>query len=85
MSRSNDFFNAIEDVYKRPISENVMQRAKKSLIDYIAVTCAGAKFQKEKLKKYYKFAEPEKGAYLAIGTGWNVTLKEAVFLNGPVC
>lgn len=82
MSQSNDFFKAIDDVWKRPIPDNVLRRARQSLLDFIAVTCAGAKFQEDKLKEYYAFAEPETGAYLAIGTGQKVTLKEAVFLNG---
>ena len=59
-----------------------MERAKKSLLDYLAVTCAGATFQKEKLKGYYDFAKPEEGEFKAIGTNRNLVLKEAVFLNG---
>lgn len=82
MSQSNIFFKAIDDVWKRPIPENVLRRAYKSLLDYLAVTCAGVKFQEEKLKQYYLFAEPEAGVYPVIGTGKKVTLKEAVFLNG---
>ena len=57
-------------------------RVEQSLLDYCAVTCAGASFQSEKLNKYYAFAEPENGAYTAIGTGKKLVLKEAVFLNG---
>lgn len=82
MSQSNIFFKAIDDVWKRPIPDNVLRRAYKSLLDYLAVTCAGAKFQEEKLEQYYLFAEPEAGVYPVIGTGKKVTLKEAVFLNG---
>lgn len=60
----------------------VMARARRSLLDYLAVTCAGATFQREKLQKYFGFAQPEKGQFKTIGTGKNLVLKEAVFLNG---
>lgn len=64
------------------IPEPVMERAKRSLLDYLAVTCAGAEFQKDKLQRYFDFAQPEEGRFKAIGTGKNLVLKEAVFLNG---
>ena len=82
MSQSDNFLKAIDDVWNKPIPDNVLRRATKSLLDYLAVTCAGAKFQEEKLEKYYTFAEPEAGVYPVIGTRKKVTLKEAVFLNG---
>ena len=64
------------------IPETVMARARRSLLDYLAVTCAGADFQKEKLQGYFSFAQPEEGSFKAIGTGKSLALKEAVFLNG---
>lgn len=82
MNKSKEFFNAIETVWNTPVPDNVIARARRSLLDYIAVTCAGAKFQETKLKRYFAFAEPEKGEFRAIGTGKDVVLKEAVFLNG---
>ena len=82
MSQSDNFLKAIDDVWNKPIPDDVLRRATKSLLDYLAVTCAGAKFQEEKLEKYYTFAEPEAGMYPVIGTGRKVTLKESVFLNG---
>lgn len=82
MNKSKEFFDAIETVWNTPVPDSVMARAKRSLLDYIAVTCAGAKFQEMKLKKYFAFAEPEKGIFRAIGTNKDVALKEAVFLNG---
>ena len=82
MNRSIDFLNAIDGVWKRPIPDEVMARARRSLLDYLAVTCAGAEFQKDKLEKYRRFAMPEKGEFRAIGTGRDLALKEAVFLNG---
>lgn len=82
MNISERFFQAIDDVAKMKIPGFVIERASRSLLDYLAVTCAGAAFQKAKLNKYYAFAQPEHGTFRAIGTGKNLALKEAVFLNG---
>lgn len=82
MNKSIEFLNMIDGVWKTQIPDQVMERARRSLLDYIAVTCAGAKFQKEKLDKYWEFAQPEEGQFRAIGTGKDLALKEAVFLNG---
>ena len=82
MNKSIAFLEAIDRVWKAPIPEEVMARARRSLLDYLAVTCAGAKFQEEKLEKYFAFAQPEEGKFRAIGTGKDLALKEAVFLNG---
>ena len=82
MNRSIEFLKAVDSVWKKPIPDEVMERAKRSLLDYLAVTCAGAKFQNDKLEKYWDFAEPEEGKFRAIGTGRDLALKETVFLNG---
>lgn len=82
MNQSIDFLKAIDGVWNHPVPETVMVRARRSLLDYLAVTCAGARFQREKLDRYFAFAEPEPGAFRAIGTGKDLVLKEAVFLNG---
>lgn len=82
MNISRQFFDAIDTVWKQHVPADVMERAERSLLDYLAVTCAGAKFQEEKIKKYWEFAQPEEGNFKAIGIGKSVTLKEAVFLNG---
>lgn len=82
MNISRAFFSAIDEVANKDIPDEVMARARQSLLDYLAVTCAGAAFQKEKLQDYFIFAEPEEGLFKAIGTGRNLALKEAVFLNG---
>ena len=58
MNKSIEFFNAIDCVYNQQIPENVIERARQSLLDYLAVTCAGVKFQDYKIKEYFKFAEP---------------------------
>lgn len=82
MNISEKYYYAIDEVAKREIPAEVMARARRSLLDYLAVTCAGAVFQKEKLDSYFAFAHPEAGVFKAIGTGKNLALKEAVFLNG---
>lgn len=82
MNISQTYFAAINNVAKQTIPDEVMARAKRSLLDYLAVTCAGAHFQKEKIEGYLDFSKPEPGAFKAIGTGKNLALKEAAFLNG---
>ena len=82
MNISRLFFERIDEIARREVPADVMARAKRSLLDYLAVTCAGAEFQKEKLVNYFDFAQPEAGAFKAIGTGKDLALKEAVFLNG---
>lgn len=82
MNISREFFNAIDRVAQQPIPGQVMARAQRSLLDYLAVTCAGAAFQKDKLRHYFAFAEPEEGKFKVIGIGKSLVLKDAVFLNG---
>lgn len=82
MNVSQSFFSEIDKIARKEISSEVMARARRSLLDYLAVTCAGAAFQKEKLESYFDFASPEEGDFKVIGTGRNLALKEAVFLNG---
>ena len=81
-NRSERFLAEIHRVWEAPLPEEVKARARRSLADYLAVTCAGAAFQREKLEKYFAFAQPEPGGFRAIGTGKDLALKEAVFLNG---
>ncbi len=82
LNRSVEFLKELDRIWTSDIPEEVIVRAKKSLLDYLAVTCAGAKFQEKKLSAYFDFAEPEAGIYKGIGLGKNLALKEAVFLNG---
>ena len=82
MNVSQSFFAEIDRIAQCQIPSEVMERARRSLLDYLAVTCAGVAFQKEKLQKYFSFACPEEGDFKAIGTGKKLVLKEAVFLNG---
>lgn len=82
MNVSQEYFNAIDEVARREVPQKVLERARQSLLDYLAVTCAGARFQSSKMKGYFDFAMPEVGAFRAIGTGVDLAMKEAVFLNG---
>lgn len=82
MNQSTQFMNMIDGIWNGHIPSDVISRARRSLIDYLAVTCAGVEFQREKLNRYWDIAQPEEGAFKAIGTGINLVLKEAVFLNG---
>ncbi len=82
MNRSIEFLSQIDALRQQEIPEEVMARARRSLQDYLAVTCAGAAFQRDKLERYFAFAMPENGAFRVIGTGSDLVLSEAVFLNG---
>jgi 2-methylcitrate dehydratase PrpD len=82
MNITEQFLHSIEAVAEKEIPQSAMDRAKRSLLDYIAVTTAGAKANEEKLIKYFADAEPEPGNSILIGMGKKTNLKEAVFLNG---
>ena len=49
MNISQVFFSEIDKIARHDIPDEVMSRARHSLLDYLAVTCAGAEFQKEKI------------------------------------
>ena len=74
MNKSIIFLNEIDTIWSNSIPKYVFERARRSLLDYLAVTCAGARFQENKLTKYWQFAEPEEGAFRAIGTGNDLVL-----------
>lgn len=82
MNTSQTYFYEIDKIAQQEIPSEVMARARRSLLDYLAVTCAGVAFQKRKLQRYFSFACPERGEFKAIGTESKLALKEAVFLNG---
>ena len=82
MNVSQSFFYEIDKIAHQEIPSAVMVRACRSLLDYLAVTCAGTAFQKDKLNNYFSFVCPEAGGFKAIGTGKKLALKEVVFLNG---
>lgn len=82
MNQTQALLQGISSLWKKKIPELVLLRAKESLLDYLAVTSAGAQFQVGTLKTYMDFAQPEKGQFTAIGMRRKLALKEAVFLNG---
>ncbi|MDO0824286.1 MmgE/PrpD family protein [Desulfosporosinus nitroreducens] len=79
---TKQFLARIDLLSTQPMSNEVLHRSKQSLLDYLAVTAAGANFSEDKIYKYLAFAEPENGDYMAIGLGRKMALKDAVFLNG---
>lgn len=79
---TQQFLESIEAVAEKEIPEVAIARAKRSLMDYLAITAAGAATNREKLKTYFAQAEPEAGKYTLIGMQKTTNLKEAVFLNG---
>lgn len=82
MNKSQSFLTSIDSVARKNVPHEVMARARHSLLDYLAVACAGAAFHRDKLDRYLAFAQPEAGQSRAIGVGLDLALKEAVFLNG---
>ena len=82
MTKTELYMQEINRVANKEIPEAVLARARQSLLDYLAVTCAGQRFQQDKLKKYFDFVNPEQGRFTAIGTKKKLAFKEAVFLNG---
>lgn len=82
MNITEKFLHSIEAVAEKEIQQSALDRAKRSLLDYIAVTTAGAKAYEAKLKQYFIEADPEPGRSTLIGMGEKTNLKEAVFLNG---
>ncbi len=79
---TEQFISSIEEVAEKEISASAINRAKLSLLDYLAVTAAGAKTNKDKLQRYFELEQPEKGDYTLIGMNKTTNLKEAIYLNG---
>jgi len=79
---TEQFLGNIEAVAEKGIPETVLDRAKRALLDYIAVTIAGAKANEGKLVDYFSKECPEPGKSTLIGMAKKTNLKEAVFLNG---
>ncbi len=82
MNVTEKFLGSIDKLQKISMPSQVMARAKRSFLDYIAVTAAGAKFQTKKLRDYLSFSKPVEGDYLTVGLNLKMSLEEAVFLNG---
>ena len=58
MNQSVEFLKVIDEVQKREIPEYVLRRAKQSLLDYLAVSSAGAVFQKEARRRWHFRSSP---------------------------
>ncbi|MBD5156490.1 MAG: MmgE/PrpD family protein, partial [Butyrivibrio sp.] len=82
MNITTEFLSEIDKIRNKQIPEEVLSRARRSLLDYLAVTSAGAAFQEGKVRNYIDFAQPEKGDFNVLGCDCKLALKEAVFLNG---
>lgn len=82
MDLTRVFFEEIEELAKWEIPMQVYKRAVLSLLDYLAVTVAGAEENKNKLEQYFEIAEIAKGNSTIIGMSQKTNLKEGVFLNG---
>ena len=54
MNLTDLFLNRIDEVAQQNIPDLVYLRTKRALLDYIAVTIAGAAFQKDKLNNYVR-------------------------------
>lgn len=82
MNKSITFLSEIDNLFNKNIPQDVILRARESFIDYLAVTCAGAEFNKEKIKNYLNCIPLESGDYTVINCKRKLPIKEAVFLNG---
>lgn len=82
MNITQAFIESIDRAFEKEIPEHVFLKAKRAFLDYICVTVAGAKTNKEKLDKFFIDEKAENGDFKAIGVERLVNLKDAVFLNG---
>jgi len=82
MNQTESFLAQISELYAKPIPDAVLERAKESLLDYIAVSAAGVRFLRDKTERSAAFLEPDSGDITVIGSDKKLALKEAVFLNG---
>ncbi len=81
MNRTDEFLKEIDDLANMPVPDKVIEKTKLQLLDYIGVTLAGAKQQKERILKSLDF-EQDIGTSTIIGVTGNQTLKNAIFYNG---
>lgn len=82
MNITDSFLEEIFETFEKEIPEHVLEKAKISLLDYLAVTLAGTTSFSEYIDKYLEVTDPEPGICTAIGLKRNMNLKEAAFLNG---
>jgi 2-methylcitrate dehydratase PrpD len=82
MNITEQFMHSIDLIAEREVPTSTLVRAQRSLLDYIAVTTAGAKANEARLKQYFADTSPELGSCTLIGMAEKTNLKDAVFLNG---
>ncbi len=81
MNKTRIFLARLEAVDNRPLSPKVMQRTKLALLDYIGVTLAGLKEQREKIE-ILADSFCGGGEIRPLGMKRKLSLNDAAFLNG---
>lgn len=79
---TRSFLSEIGEVAKLGIPNKVAGRAKESLLDYIGVTYAGVRYLGREFEALVSMIEGESGSDFVLGHKRDVSLKDAVFLNG---
>ena len=82
MNKTDCFLECIEEVKKREIPTDVYQRTKLALLDYIGVTIAGLNEQTSKIDCLVESFSDESGVIRPVGLDKNMSMNNAVFLNG---
>ncbi len=58
---TEEFLDSLQKVFRKDIPSHVLDKARRSLLDYIGVTLAATKALEEKLSQYMNVVEPEPG------------------------
>lgn len=82
MNKTEEFLARIYEVKQKPIPPNVMERAKLALLDYIGVTVAGLKEQREKIDSLVAGFCDHGGEIRPVGMSETMSITNAAFLNG---
>lgn len=80
-SVARSFLREVQAVFECDVPQKVIARSRQSLLDYIGVAFAGAATNKDKTESYLSW-DCGPGAYHAIGVEVDLSLKDAVYLNG---
>jgi len=78
---TDHFLSIIRSIRREDIASDVWTQARKTLIDYLSVTIAGAKESQEKELQYLN-ALNESGDATVIGLGGKASMQTAALLNG---
>lgn len=82
MNKTELFLNLIDSISNKPIPDNVILRAKLALLDYIGVTLAGLKEQRDKIDSLMSSFDDADGNIYPVGMSQAMSINNAVFLNG---